>query len=246
MDHMNLVSIDAAFGMNPGATVLPVPRDPVDSWHRAVALGAQGYYAAARAGLARTRRMDLCTPELVSLSLSTEGSLWRQLGWYDRASHCDGAALAAATQTGESTADALTGLAADALGAGRLALSRRLLERVHPEGWRQEIRLRWVSAEWAMASGLGEQALRYADEAVSLSAVGPSMRHRVKSALLRAAALTCVHARDEAMSEAEKVSAACAANGLVPLQWAAAMLRGESDEARRCAVVIARRGGYFR
>lgn len=253
---------DAAFGAQPGARALPAPKGGLDSWHRAVALGGQGHYGAARTQLRRARAATTHVG-IHSLTLSTEGSLLRQLGWYRLAAAKDGAALAMLGPGAEhaATADAVTGLAADALGLARYRLAARLLDRAvvaaAAAGLRQQIRHQWVAAELALATGAWADALRRADAAVALAESASSVRHRVKSRLLRAAALTCHGEMDHAVAESEAVAAACVEHGLVPLRWAAAMLRAgiggdapaaqrAADEARACTGLIERRGGFFR
>ncbi|WP_280390199.1 hypothetical protein, partial [Nocardia wallacei] len=207
---------DAAFGERPGipAAELPAAADAVESWLRAVVLGGQGRYAAARAELGRAYRGS-ADPVLRSLITSTRASLLRQLGHHARAAVLDGRALALvppdASAVGpagsaarrEAVCDALTGLAADALGIARPELSARLLKRCQTfigdlsasadgDGARARLRWHWVSAETALAApGRGlvaGSALRYAETALALAERGPSVRHRVKSRLLVAAA----------------------------------------------------------
>lgn len=265
---------DVAFGPDPGRNPLSVPDDSVGRWLRAVALGGQGRYAQARAALEGVRR-SAAPPAVVSLAASTQASLLRQLGGHALAAEYDGVALAlvGTARLGdalpdsddalrhEARCDALTGLAADALGCGRLALGHRLLDRcgayldeVGDEAglWRQHVRLHWVTAEIALASGDFETATVHAQAAVDRSADGPSVRHRIKSALLFAAAATGRPEPDLALETAERVEADSRAHGLLPLRWAAAMLidgvrpsaaaRAVRDE---CADAIARRGGRF-
>lgn len=266
--------LDAAFGPTPGRNPLPDPADPADpteGWLRAVALGGQGRYAQARATLDDLQRTPGLDPALTSLASSTRASLLRQLGGHAVASGYDGTALAVLGADGpdgpdgrrrhEARCDALTGLAADALGCGRLALGRRLLERcaahladVGDEDalWRQHVRLDWVTAEIALASGDFALATIHTDNAVARSADHPSVRHRIKSALLSAAAATGLPTPDRAIVTAEGVLADSGVHGLLPLRWAAAMLldgvrpdpavRAVRDE---CAAEIARRGGRF-
>lgn len=259
---------DAAFGSTPGRNPLPVPSDLTGRWLRAVALGGQGRYAQARGALDDLQRMPGLDPALASLASSTRASLLRQLGGHAVASGYDGAALALIGTSGpddrwwhEARCDALTGLAADALGCGRLALGRRLLERcaTHLAGvgdedalWRQHVRLDWVTAEIALASGDFATATACTDRAVERSAGHPSVRHRIKSALLSAAAATGLPTLDRAIGTAEGVLADSGAHGLLPLRWAAAMLLDGvgSDPAVRavrdeCAAEIAVRGGKF-
>lgn len=261
---------DAAFGANPGLAHLRPACSGLDRWHRAVALGGQGHFARARAELDLLGRSERPNSALRSFAASTEASLLRQLGWHARAAIFDGAALAAA---GDGTSidavaarcDALTGLAADALGVGRFALGHSLLRRCETmltaatgvaapqELWRQHIRLNWVRAELALAAGDASAARTAADLAVAAAQVSASVRHVVKSRLILAAALCC----DDDLSAAQALSAAvvsdCRDNGLLPLLWAAAMLRSAiaADTAAGALVIetaqtIELRGGRFR
>ncbi|WP_410873728.1 hypothetical protein [Nocardia sp. A7] len=223
-----------AFGPTPGraATELPEPSDPVSRWYRAVALAGQGRYAAARSDL-RISARTATDPGLRSLVESTRGSLLRQLGSHAAAAAFDGrAATLALGATGvaraEALADAYTGLAADALGTGRLALARTLLDRVRPlltdAPPRAEVRWHWVRAETALAGGRASEALRDAGRAVELAAALPSVRHRVKSALLLAAATAANGDLAKSAELARRVDVDCRENALLPLRWATAML----------------------
>lgn len=196
-------------------------------WLRAVAAGGQGRYASAAADLQRLRR-DRAPAGLTSLSLSTQASLLRQLGWHDRARDWDGRAAALAA-TVESETDSLIGLAADALGVGRFAASARALQRAaavlsEADSPRLAVRFAWVSAELAMFRGDGDEAVGHAERGVAAAADYPSVRHAVKSQTVLAAAL-CSRG-DAAGGRAEAVSALTRAreHGLVPLQWALASL----------------------
>jgi hypothetical protein len=280
------------------AAELPSAGDAVESWLRAVVLGGQGRYAGARAELRRTHRLT-GDPVLRSLAASTEGSLLRQLGWHARAAAVDGRALALMLGQGpvlagagladlsggaywsgvipwtgpgaraEAICDALTGLAADALGTARPALAARLLEscRRHlgerlddAAGWRQRLRWHWVCAETALASPgsglIGAPALEFAEAAVKIADRGPSTRHRVKSHLLLAAATAAADDPAHSAVLAATVAYHCREHGLLPLQWATAMLRSgvetgsaatdAATEAAECARELALRGGQFR
>ncbi|TJZ81758.1 hypothetical protein FCG67_03240 [Rhodococcus oryzae] len=258
--------ISAAFGDEPGLAPLPAADDNEQRWLRAVALGGQGRYAAARTELVRIAR-GRPGQGVASLALSTEASLLRQLGWHRLAAGFDGRALAAlGGPAGEEEAaliaarcDALTGLAADALGCGRLALGSALLERCAPlvgndQGlWRQSIRLNWVSAEIALASGDPATARRHASTAVELARDVDSVRHQVKSDLLLAAAHSAGPDPAAALDLGEQVLDRCAEHELLPLRWAAAMLvngvRPGADAAAirdECRRQISDRGGRFR
>src|SRR4029078_5358283 len=69
-----------------------------------------------------------------SLALSTRASFLRQLGRHVDARGWEGRVLAGAGGNADARADALIGLAADALGVGRFALSARLLARAGDGG----------------------------------------------------------------------------------------------------------------
>lgn len=273
----------AAFGDGCGGGSggrLPLPSGAAESWWRAVALGGAGYYARGRAELGRTRRLArrgcgasavFAGEAVLSLSLSTEASWLRQLGWHGRASGFDGAALARvprdplAPGRNDALCDALLGLAADALGQGRLGLSERLLVRCRavladppgePPSPRIAVRLAWVTAELAMAGAQAERARPVAELAVELAARGGSVRHRVKSGLLASAASCAQGDSEAARVAAVTVRAQCREHGLLPLEWAAGMLLAAvADEAEAscvrsdvaaCAAELERRGGMLR
>jgi tetratricopeptide (TPR) repeat protein len=246
----------AAFGDDPGRWPLPPAADAEGLWWRAVAAGGQGRYAVAVADLERLRRLD-AGPRLTSLSWSTQGSFWRQLGWHDRARTLDGRAWALTAGRGEAAADALTGLAADALGAGRFDAAARALERASAivesvDVARLPVRLAWVSAELAMFSGR-PGAVAHARRAVELTADGPSLRHTVKSELVLAAARCSVGEVDAARTAAQELLAITETNGLIPLRWAAASLLAGLDPGgdavlirENCAESVTRWGGVWR
>jgi tetratricopeptide (TPR) repeat protein len=240
----------AAFGNQPGRWPLPTASTPRQLWLRAVAAGGQGRYGSARTdleSLLRSRPAD----RLASLAHSTQGSFLRQLGWHSLARGCDGRALALARADPEASADALIGLAADALGIGRLAASAKLLSRAdrisaEESAQRLSVRRAWVAAELAMAAGDGATAVRHAEVAVELasttldgsawrrcgperSAVEPghqqvSVRHCAKSDMVLAAALCSAGAVDRARDVADEALEVTGRLGLVPLRWALACL----------------------
>ena len=255
---------DAAFGSEPGRWPLPRATSAAELWLRAVAAGGQGRYSSARADLAallRHRPAD----RVGSLALSTMGSLARQLGGHARAAGWEGRAWALAGADPEAGIDALAGLAADALGMGRLALSAALLGRADELYGRADsppprlaIRLAWVHSELAMAAGDGRGAVAHADRAVALAAAAlPDLRrHRVKSDLVLAAALSC--AGDlRARRVGEQVLADTLTYRLVPLRWAAAcLLAGTGSDTHSPAEItgirqdtaafMTRHGGWWR
>ncbi len=253
---MNIVLANAAFGDDPRRWPLPPASTPHELWLRAVAAGGQGRYGSAMADLAGLLQRD---DPLASLAHSTRASFLRQLGWHDRARRWDGRAMAMAGSDPEAGADALIGLAADALGVGRFAASAAALRRagelltgsVPP---RLPVRLAWVSAELAMASGDGQTAVRHAGRAVELAASFGSARHAVKSDVILAAALCSAgeieasrRVADAALQDADRL-------GIIPLCWALACLLADIGSARHsaadvlrirneCAATVRRRGG---
>jgi len=229
----------AAFGDRPDLVITSVPRDLESRWLAAVALGGQGRYARAAALL-----NDLlpATP-MASLAASTLASHRRQLGGHGSARPLDAMALAVAPPGAvEARSDALLGLAADALGLGRLAEARRLIElarQLGAAGWRAEIRVHWVSAEVELGAGNPELAVPAAARAAELAGAAGSIRHRLKSALILGAALATGE-REWARKLLLATRAEASELGLLPLVWPCALLLAELDpEAtrahRRCA-----------
>jgi tetratricopeptide (TPR) repeat protein len=253
---MNIVLANAAFGDDPRHWPLPPASTPHELWLRAVAAGGQGRYGSAMADLAGLLQRD---DPVASLAHSTRASFLRQLGRHDGARRWDGRAMAMAGSDLEAGADALIGLAADALGVGRFAASAAALRRAGElltgsAPPRLPVRLAWVSAELAMASGDGATAVRHAGRAVELAASFGSARHAVKSAVILAAALCSAgeieasrRVADAALQDADRL-------GIMPLCWALACLLADIGSARQsaadvlrirneCAATVRRRGG---
>lgn len=259
----------AAFGDRPGRWPLPAATTPEQLWLRAVAAGGQGRYGSAYRDLAVLRRR-VPGGRLASLAHSTQGSFLRQLGWHALARGWDGRALALAGADPEARADALIGLAADALGVGRFAAAATLLARADsalspgpavPE--RLPVRRRWVAAELAMASGDGDSAVRHAEAAVELARAmgscptGTSARHLVKSDVVLAAALCSAGAIERARAVADAALDATGRLQLIPLRWALACLLIDIESATFsaqklheirdiCAGHVRRAGGAWR
>lgn len=257
---------DAAFGPTPDLWPLPDAETDTDLWLRAVAAGAQGRYSSARADLSELLRRRP-GPGLASLALSTRASFTRQQGWHAVARADDGAALALLddpTAHREAAVDALTGLAADALGTGRLAAAAALLARATDCHAREQrpasrlaIRLAWVEAELAMAAGDPAAACAHAHRGADLAATGVLRRHRVKSDVVLAAALCSAGDLAASRRVADAALADTEALGLVPLRWALACLLAEvgsgahspaavAEIRDRSATFIARHGGRLR
>jgi hypothetical protein len=248
----------AAFGSVPGAWPLPAPRTAADVWHRAVAAGGQGRYAAALGDLESLHTMADGSA-FASLVHSTRASFTRQLGGHAAARAWDGRAWAAAGKDSDAGADALIGLAADALGVGRFALSARLLRRVpdvEATSQRIAVRFEWVSAELCMATGQAAPAIGHAENAVGLAKAMGSTRHAVKSEVVRAAALCCSGEIDACRAVADSALGMARSHGLVPLTWALACLLADVGSAAHgpaeigalrddAAATVRRRGGAW-
>jgi hypothetical protein len=250
----------AAFGANPGGWPLPTAGTPHQRWLRAVAAAGQGRYSHARSDLAALLRI---APAGVPASLahSAHASFLRQLGWHDLARGRDGRALLLASGDAEAAGDALTGLAADALGVGRLAAAATLLGRADSvmaqAPHRLAVRRSWVAAELAMAGGDGVTAVRHAEAAVELATATESARHHTKSQVVLAAALCSAGDVDRARTVGEGALELTGELGLLPLRWAVASLLvdlvdtgGPTAELRdlrdECASRVRRWGGAWR
>jgi hypothetical protein len=257
-----------AFGSQPGRWPLPSASTPRELWLRAVGAGGQGRYGSARNDLTTLLRVGP-TDRLASLAHSTQASFLRQLGWHRLARGWDGRALALAGTDPEAAADALIGLAADALGVGRLVAAATLLNRADPmvaeaSAHRLPVRRAWVAAELAMAAGDGAAAVRNAEVAVELAAATAdqpghqqvSARHSAKSEVVLAAALCSAGAVDRARTVGDAALELTGRLGLVPLRWAVACLMVDIGSPSRpiaelrdirdeCARQVMHRGGAW-
>jgi hypothetical protein len=239
IDSVRLMSMtDAAFGEDPGRWPLPAAESSDERWLRAVAAGGQGRYASADTDLAEVRRTHR-VGRLASVAHSTQASFFRQLGWHEKARGWDGRALAVADGDPEARVDALIGLAADALGVGRFAASADALARAESlldDGLhRLAVRFAWVSAELAMATADGGSAVAFAQRAVELAGVLGSVRHRVKSDVVLAAAWCSDGRLDRSRELADATLDASQRLGLVPLSWALACLLGDIGSGTKSA-----------
>src|SRR6266702_857235 len=192
----------AAFG-----TAADRQASPRDRWLAAVTLGGQGRYAAAAATL-----RDLHTgsdPLYAALAGATMASHLRQLGGHEHARRLDAAALRRlpsgrlpsrsepdpdGVDHAGALVDALLGLAADAIGLGRVTEAARLHaaataaagdERV----WRVTVRIDWVATEVALAAGRFGDAVPPAERAMAAARAAGAVRHTVKSTMMLGAAL---------------------------------------------------------
>ncbi|MFD5829369.1 hypothetical protein [Lentzea sp. NPDC060358] len=247
----------AAFGDSPDLPVWPALSSPSSRvrWLAAVVLGGQGHYAAAATALDVLRHDR--DPVIASLALSTRASHHRQLGAHHLARALDGAALARVrpaagtdpdgVDAAGARTDALLGLAADSLGAGRLGEARRLLAAVEPAGWRAEVRRGWVTAEVELASGNAAAAVAPAEQAHRVAVEKEALRHELKSALVLGTSLVVWGTPDGLKRGSELIECELnhsAAKGLHPLVWPSALVlagdaaRGGEGGGKRAAEAL--------
>ncbi|GAA1279137.1 hypothetical protein GCM10009634_23250 [Saccharothrix xinjiangensis] len=247
----------AAFGDRPEVEVWAAARagGVEERWLAAVALGGQGHYAAAAAVLG----------ELIgggglfgSLAASTLASHRRQLGGHAAARKWDAVALGLAGEVrrregrgeGEAAdpdgvdvagafADALLGLAADAVGAGRVGEARRVHGRVEALGWRSRVRHQWVAAEIELADGHAERAVEPAERAAALAREAGATRHVLKSDLVLGTVLVVLGTPVDLDRGLDLLQ--CDLNhtdrrGLLSLVWPTALVLANVQENRTFAV----------
>ncbi|SEP89857.1 hypothetical protein SAMN05216188_101843 [Lentzea xinjiangensis] len=251
----------AAFGDAPDLDVwaalsaaCPRPR-----WLAAVVLGGQGHYAAAATVLDALRHDP--DPVIASLALSTRASHHRQLGAHHLARALDGQALARVRSSGGADpdsvdpdgvdpdgvdadgarTDALLGLAADSLGAGRLDEARRLLALAGtPGAWRGEVRRGWVAAEIELASGRADAAVAPAEAAHDVAARRKALRHELKSALVLGTSLVVWGTPDGLKRGVRLVQCELnhsAEKGLFPLIWPSALVLADRATTERASLL---------
>jgi len=163
-------------------------------WLRGVALGACGRYGEALEGL---EPITADAPEY-SMARSLRGSLLRQIGCHDLALIADREAMASAATPGAAI-EAMTGLAADAVGledvpaaTQSLSQARDLLDRVASDPhtvavwWRHHVRLAWVECEVALLESRYSDAVAHATLALDAAEGATAPRHVAKSLLFLA------------------------------------------------------------
>ena len=156
-------------------------------WGEAAELGARGHYGEAWRIL---DRLEHEADPLPSLAASMRASHLRQIGDVDAAVRHDESAVHRATNE-ESRADALVGLAADAVAAGMLSGAHAPLAQAEADArghWRTATRWHWVNAELALAEARPNDAIDHAHSALSACA-GLSDRHAAKSRVILEASL---------------------------------------------------------
>ncbi|RZT88323.1 hypothetical protein EV383_5262 [Pseudonocardia sediminis] len=253
--------------------------DPVTRWAHAVSLGGRGHYAAAATVLDGLRTGHRVPPAVRAHAAITRAAHLRQLGAHRLAAALDGRGLHLArlahpapepgtprpgtprpgaprpgapsseVLAADAVADALVGLAADAVGRWDAAAAGRLLDRAEPwcaGGGRPAVRWHWVRAETALLSDDPSAAVRAGDDAVRASGELGSERHLLKSRLVRAVARSVagravtaaasgpVSSPDgdgDGLPELDRIAEEAGATGLLPLRWAALLAAADAAEA---------------
>lgn len=202
---------------------MPAPPQPDEIWSVSVDLGARGLYADAAHMLpALLDRGDRWT----SLALSTLASHSRQVGDVAGAQDLDAEALRHADDA-ESRADALIGLAADAVACGDHAAAGAQHDRAEADArpaWRTLTRWHWVGAELALLTGESTTAVEHARAALA-ACQGCSPRHEAKSRIVLAAV-------SGDLADLDSVGATLADAGWVTLAWPLALVA--ADHAGAC------------
>ncbi|TWF78398.1 hypothetical protein FHX44_114321 [Pseudonocardia hierapolitana] len=230
----------AAFGAHPGAAVRVRPgMSGADRWLVAVTLGGQGRYAAAAAVLDDLLTAPGVPPAVAAHAAVTLAAHRRQLGGHAVARRLDavGLRLAAAAPPGPpdpdgadasaARIDALTGLAADAVGTGAVGPAQRLLDTAaaaaeRRPSWRPAVRLGWVRAELALLRSDAAAAVAPARTALELAEESGSVRHVLKSRIVHAVARGVAGGDPgEVLAELDSAADDAGRAGLLSLVWPA-------------------------
>jgi hypothetical protein len=166
-------------------------------WLRAYLASARGDFARAQRLARGILRSTSARADLKARSAVTLGSALRQSDRHADARVVERAALRRVAGD-ELRAHLRIGLAADAVGLGRLADVDANLAAVPRTGrdWRVRVRLGWVRCERELLAGRPAAAVRHARAAGALAAKNRAARHEAKSSLFLGAALLDVVARD--------------------------------------------------
>lgn len=200
-----------------------------DGWPRGWGLAAMGRYGEALTALeAVIAAADAADWRMRAAAHVTRASVLRQVGLHARAAHDDGSA---ALLDPESPAP-LIGLVADGVGLGAGDLQARLAAAtaVRPvAGWRQAVRLAWVTGEVALVEGDLRTAAAAFDDGLTRATQVRARRHAAKSLLFRAAVHGAEGAADAATAMAGKAAAEAAACGAAPLVWPALLVAADAS-----------------
>lgn len=173
------------------AALESVPSSEQSLWVRAYVASSRGEFNRARALAAPLATSARARPIRVAAAI-TLASVLRQTGRHARAETWDRAALDRA-RTDSERAHALVGLAADAIGRGRVSACEARLAQADALGvtgdWRVQVRIDWVRVERALTMGRPRDGMRAGRRAVLLARRADARRHVAKSRLFYGVAL---------------------------------------------------------
>jgi len=193
-----------------------VPPSERTLWVRAYVASSRGEFKLARV-LCEPLATSATSREVRVAAAITLASVLRQTSRHPAAERWDRAALGKARADVE-RAHALIGLAADAIGRGRVSACESRLAEADALGldgdWRVQVRLDWVRVERALTIGRARDGLSPGRRAVRRSREVDAPRHVAKSRLFYGVALAdagfAATARRE-LSAAERGARACGA-----------------------------------
>ncbi|GAA3018630.1 hypothetical protein [Actinokineospora globicatena] len=255
-DHDREAGWAAAFGSNPGEHPLRVGVGGRAAWLASVTLGGQGRYAAAAALVWPV--INGTDPVLAALAAATLAAHRRQLGGHAAARELDALGLrrlaaaglvagkrspqdqraaraADGTDAAAARSDVLLGLAADAIGLGRLGEARALIgiESASGDGgWRAEIKRGWVAAEVELAAGHPAAAEAPARAAAAAARRSPSVRLLAKSRLVLGVVLAGTGDRAGAVAEITTCLRESITHGMIPLRWPSRIVLADLEPER--------------
>jgi hypothetical protein len=193
-----------------------VPSSEHSLWVRAYVASSRGEFKTARA-LGEPLAASARSREIRVAAAITLASVLRQTSRHAAAERWDRAALEE-SRTDVERAHALIGLAADAIGRGRVsACEARLAEAgaLALDGdWRVQVRLDWVRVERALTIGRAQDGLAPGRRSVRRSREADALRHIAKSRLFYGVALAdagFAAAAQRELSAAARGARACGA-----------------------------------
>ena len=184
---------DLAFCGRFGAAIAALPKDSTSEhaeWVRAYVAASMGELSGALALAVPLAESARGRSVRVAASI-TAASVLRQQGKHAAAERWDRRAFESARSDTERS-HALTGLAADAIGRGRVVPCERRLARaelLQVDEWRAQVRLDWVRVEAALTGGRPADGLAAGRRAISRSRAAGARRHLAKSQLFYGVAL---------------------------------------------------------
>jgi hypothetical protein len=169
-----------------------------------------------------------------ALAAATVASVHRQLGRHTVAWEFDALGLTAADALpglDEAVFDCRLGLASDAVGLGEIEIAGTELgvaaglAEIHPDWWRQRVRLDWVRAEIALLEADPIAAQEAASEAIDAAELAHAPRHVAKGLLFLGVAKAHLGSPDT-VTTLRRAATLAEQLGTTPLIWQARALVG--------------------